>query len=90
MRGAGDFDPERVEEIAAALTGGDWPANAAAIFVPDWLDDPERLNRFNRYVRTCVTPRQANRLPRMSLSSDLSEVLPLVQAPTLVLRPTGG
>lgn len=89
-RGAGDYDPERVEEVAAALTGSDWPATTAAVFVPDWMDDTRRLNQFNRYVRTCVTPRQANRLLRMSLSSDLSEVLPLVQAPTLVLAPNRG
>ena len=90
VQGAADFDPERIEEVVAALTGGDWPANTAAVFVPDWTDDPERLDRFHRYVRTCVTPRQANRLLRMSLSSDLSEVLPLVQAPTLVLAPNRG
>ncbi len=89
-RGAGDYDPERIEEVAAALTGSDWPATTAAVFVPDWIDDTKRLNQFNRYVRTCVTPRQANRLLRMSLSSDLSEVLPLVQAPTLVLAPDRG
>jgi class 3 adenylate cyclase len=89
-RGAGDYDPEQIEEVVAALTGGDWPANTAPVFVPDWLDDPERLDRFHRYVRTCVTPRQANRLLRMSLSSDLYEVLPLVQAPTLVLAPDRG
>jgi class 3 adenylate cyclase len=90
VRGAGDFDPERVEEVVSALTSGDWPANTAPVFIPDWIDDAERLNRFNRYVRTCVTPRQANRLLRMSLSSDLSEILPLVQAPTLVLAPNRG
>lgn len=90
VRGAGDFDPERVEEVAAALTGSDWPASTAPVFVPDWIDDAERLERYHRYVRTCVTPRQANRLLRMSLSSDLSEVLPLVQAPALVLAPDRG
>jgi class 3 adenylate cyclase len=90
VRGAGDFDPERVEEVVEALTGGDWPTNTAPVFVPDWLDDAERLERFHRYVRTCVTPRQGNRLLRMSMSSDLSEVLPLVQAPTLVLAPNRG
>jgi class 3 adenylate cyclase len=38
-------------------------------------------------VRTAVTPRQAERLLRMSLTSDVSDVVPLVQAPLLALHP---
>ena len=41
----------------------------------------------NRYFQTTLTPRQGARLLRMSLTSDISDVLPLVQAPTLVLHP---
>ena len=60
------------------------------MFAPEWADDPMRRDRLIRYVRTSVTPRQARRLLKMSASSDLSEVLPLVQAPTLVLAPKDG
>ena len=49
--------------------------------------DPVRRERFTRYIQTAVTPRQGARLLRMSLTSDISEALPLVQAPTLVIYP---
>jgi class 3 adenylate cyclase len=64
-----------------------WPGPLPELYAPRWAADPVRLDRFTRYIQTASTPRQAARLLRMSLSSDISEALPLVQAPTLVLHP---
>ena len=65
----------------------DWPGPLPELYAPTWADDPVRIDRFKRYMQTAVTPRQGARLLRMSLTSDISEALPLVQTPTLVIHP---
>jgi class 3 adenylate cyclase len=85
-RGAVDA-PEIADNIVRSLVDLDWPAGIVAMWAPEWSKDPVRRDRLTRYIRTSVTPRQAARLLQLSLTSDISEVLPLVQAPTLVLRP---
>jgi class 3 adenylate cyclase len=86
-RGGAAAAPEVAEAVSHSLVGLEWPVSIMPLWVPDWMDDPVRLERATRYVRTSVTPRQARRLFEMSLRSDLTGVLPLVQAPTLVLWP---
>jgi class 3 adenylate cyclase len=51
------------------------------------MDDPVRRNLLMRYVKSALTPRQGARLLRMSLTSDISKALPLVQSPTLTIHP---
>ncbi|HEU4802759.1 MAG TPA: adenylate/guanylate cyclase domain-containing protein [Solirubrobacterales bacterium] len=88
VRSAAAAAPEAGERLAASLSDlTDYPNPMVDIFTPDWADDPVRRRRLARYIRTASTPRQARRLLGMSLSSDVAEVLPLVQAPTLVLFP---
>lgn len=88
VRGAGVGNPEFTGLVTDALTDlRDWPYSIARVFAPDWADDPVRLERLSRYIRTSSTPRQAERLLRMSMTSDIGDVLPHVQAPTLVVRP---
>ncbi|MBK5109822.1 MAG: adenylate/guanylate cyclase domain-containing protein [Thermoleophilia bacterium] len=84
---AGDAPPEIAEKIARAISDPDYPEGVVDIFAPEWAGDPERRDRLIRYLRTSATPRQAERVFRMSTSSDVSDVLPLVQAPTLVIGP---
>ena len=72
-------------QAIAELT--DWPGRMIDLYAPQWANDPVRARRFNRYVQSAATPRQAARLLRMSLKSDISQALPLVQAPTLVIHP---
>lgn len=81
--------PEVAAAVAESFAGLDWPRDIMHLWVPNWIDDPVRLDRAERYARTSVTPRQVRRLFEMSLRSDLREVLPLVQAPTLVFWPEG-
>lgn len=86
---ARDAQPGLVEGLARAIADPDWPEGVVDMFAPEWADDPERRDRLVRYVRTSATPRQAERLFRMSISTEITDVLPLVQAPTLVIGPQG-
>ncbi|MCU0314482.1 MAG: adenylate/guanylate cyclase domain-containing protein [Solirubrobacteraceae bacterium] len=88
VRGAAAEHRELAEGTASGLADlATWPYPVAHLFAPDWAADPVRLEQLARYIRTCATPRQAERLLRMSLGSDIGEVLPHVQAPTLVIHP---
>jgi class 3 adenylate cyclase len=51
------------------------------------MGDPVRADRLERSMQSTVTPLQAQRFIRMTLASDVTSVLPFVQAPTLVLHP---
>ncbi len=88
VRGVVAGRPELAEAFVAGLADlREWPYAIAHIFAPEWAGDPVRLERLARYIRTSTTPRQAQRLLRLSLTSDIGDVLPYVQAPTLVLHP---
>jgi class 3 adenylate cyclase len=87
-RGGAASSPELVDVATRSLANlSDYPGQLAAFYAPQWAADPARRDRLAHYIQTCVTPRQAARLLRMSLSSDIGDVLPLVQAPTLALHP---
>jgi len=88
-RGGAASSPELAESVEQTLAEPtDWPGSQlVSLYVPEWADDPVRMDRLRRYFQTTVTPRQGARLLRMSLTSDISDALPLVQAPTLVLHP---
>src|SRR5262245_14970686 len=87
VRGAAS-SPEVAESVAQSLAQTpDWPGpQLVSLFAPDWAGDPVRAARLRRYLQTSATPRQAARLLRMSLTTDIGDVLPLVQTPTLVLH----
>ena len=87
-RGAAVSSPELAESAAKAIAElTDWPGPLTELYAPQWAADPARFGRLKRYFQTAVTPRQGARLLRMSLTSDISEALPLVQAPTLTIFP---
>jgi hypothetical protein len=75
------------EMVVRSFADASWPGAPVQIWAPAWAADPVRRDRPARYFRTSATPRQAERLLRLSLTSDISDVLPLVQAPTPALRP---
>lgn len=72
---------ESLAEIA------DWPDRMIGAFAPAWAADPIQSDRVRRYFQSSVSPTQGARLWRISRMSDIGDVLPLVQAPTLVLHP---
>ena len=86
-RGSAVASPEVADEIAAAVAEMTWPDAMIDVWAPSLVSDPARRSRVARYIRTAATPIQVQRLLRLSLTSNVAEVLPLVQAPTLVLRP---
>ena len=88
-RGAIVDAPEIAEAVASDIADATWPDALLPTWAPAWAADPERRDRLARYIRTSATPRQAGRLLRMSMVSDVSDVLPLVQTPTLVIHPAG-
>ncbi len=63
-------------------------APLARFFAPGYAADPARAKRLERGLQSTLTPFQVGRLLEMSLVSDVTEVLPLVQAPALVLHPS--
>jgi len=80
--------PEFAASVTAALASlDDYPGPLALASAPQWAHDPVRSRRLISYFQTCSTPRQTERILRMAFTSDISDALPLVQAPTLVLFP---
>jgi len=87
-RGAASTSPILAENAAQAIAGlTDWPGPLVEVYTPQWATDPVRNTRTRRYFQSVASPIQAARLLRMSLTSDISQALPLVQAPTLALYP---
>jgi class 3 adenylate cyclase len=78
--------PDFAAELARDIETLDWPGATVDIWAPEWASDPVRSDLLRRYIQTSATPRQGRRLIQMSMTSDVTDVLPLVQAPTLVLR----
>ncbi len=88
VRGTAASAPEFAAEAARGITEIDsFPGAMIPLYAPRAATDPALRERLGQYIRSSVTPRQAERLLRLSLTSDISEALPLVQAPTLVLHP---
>ncbi len=84
----GVISPELAESAAYAITElTDFPGSLPELYAPQWAADPVRNDRIKRYMQTSVTPRQAARLIRLALASNISGALPLIQVPTLVLHP---
>lgn len=86
VRGGAVESSHSADAVARSFADLDWPGDLMDIWAPQWAADPIRRDRMMRFVRTATTPRQAERLVRLSFTSNVSEVLPLIQAPTLVLH----
>lgn len=88
VRGSAAASPVLTDASADSLSDiTDWPDGMIAAFAPAWAADPTRRDRVRRYFQSSVSPMQGVRLWRVSRMSDIGDVLPLVQAPTLVLHP---
>jgi class 3 adenylate cyclase len=77
------------EEIEAALAEFDrlWGSDElAALLVPSRAGDARFLRWFAKWQRASVGPRVAQLLLRAMLQADVRPILPLVQAPTLILH----
>jgi class 3 adenylate cyclase len=79
-------DEELTSAATRAAADGELPVSAAML-APRYAADLVRADRLERSMQSTVTPLQAKRFMRMTLASDVTAILPLVQAPTLVLHP---
>jgi len=79
-------DEELTSAVTKAAADGELAASAGTL-APRYAADPVRADRLERSMQSTVTPLQAERFMRMTLASDVTAILPLVQAPTLVLHP---
>jgi class 3 adenylate cyclase len=82
-------DPATVEAVVAQFDEL-WGSDAmAALLVPSRAGDARFASWFAKWQRAGVSPRVAQRLLRTLAEIDVRPVLPLVQAPTLVLHRRG-
>lgn len=66
-----------------------WIVRNARWMGPTMLDDPDELEHWITYTRLAASPSSAEMVMRNSKDTDIRLVLPVVQAPTLVLHRTG-
>jgi pimeloyl-ACP methyl ester carboxylesterase len=78
-----DAAEEALNELLAPL----WGQGASIdIFAPSYADDPQAREFQARYERQAASPIRVQRFFEMFLDLDVRDVLPLIQAPTLVLH----
>ena len=66
-----------------------WVVRNARWMGPSMLDDPDELEHWITYIRFSAGPSSAESVMRQDKDTDVRRVLPVVQAPTLVLHRTG-
>lgn len=66
-----------------------WVVRNARWMGPSMLEDPNELERWIAYTRVSASPSSAEAVMRNTVDTDIRDVLPLVQAPALVLHRTG-
>jgi pimeloyl-ACP methyl ester carboxylesterase len=81
---------DAILEAAAEFTAPTWGTGAnAEVFAPSLAADPAMVDWWGRMERLAASPGMMTQLFMMFLDIDVRAVLPLVQAPTLVLHRTG-
>ena len=79
--------PEFAEEIASQFEESWGTGEVLLDMVPSRADDPEFANWAARLMRATTTPSSVRRYMDGVIRSDVREILPTVDAPTLVLHP---
>lgn len=88
----GSFARARQERIAAFLAYIDqaWgTGGSAAFFAPSRANDPAFQRWWGRFERLGASPAAATALVRMNGQIDVSDILPTIRVPTLVIHRTG-
>ncbi|MFC6490848.1 alpha/beta fold hydrolase [Nitratireductor sp. GCM10026969] len=81
--------PESLQELFDYIRT-DWgTGKSLPRFAPSAADDPALQQWWGKFERLGATPGTAIALMRMNSKIDISEILPAIQAPTLVLHRTG-
>jgi class 3 adenylate cyclase/pimeloyl-ACP methyl ester carboxylesterase len=81
------------EEWLASIKAGwgtrQWVVRNARWMGPGMLESPDELEHWISYTRVSASPSSAEAVMRNSSNTDIREILPIVQTPTLVLHRTG-
>jgi class 3 adenylate cyclase len=78
---------EAVLEAELELMAPFWgKGTSIEIFSPSLADDPIAREHMGRLERQAASPMRVEQLLRMFLDTDVRDVLPLIQAPTLILQ----
>jgi class 3 adenylate cyclase/pimeloyl-ACP methyl ester carboxylesterase len=82
------LQPDAINAMVQMIAEG-WGTNdVTRIANPSVLDDLDLTRRISRMIRSSATPKTAAAQYAVTLRSDLRQVLPLVQLPTLVMHST--
>jgi class 3 adenylate cyclase/alpha-beta hydrolase superfamily lysophospholipase len=84
--GVPDEDADATLEVVRALWG---TTDLVRLTAPGLNDDEASLRAFARAMRASATPRTAEAQYRYAMSVDVRDMLPLIQAPTLVIHNKG-
>ena len=69
------------------LIGREWGTGVTAkVFAPSIAHDDRQVEAWGRFERLAVSPGAARALIHMSMTTDVRDVLPVIQVPTLVLH----
>ena len=87
VRVAGSRDEQQafLRRIRTGWGSREWIENAAKTNHPSLADDPEFMRWFAKVVRISASPGAAVEFLRTVVEADVSEVLPVIRVPTLVL-----
>ena len=81
---------EDMREWFERVSRNAWPAEElASLYGPSHADDPEFLRFLARWVRTSAGPTMTRRLMALSVAFDVTDALPSIRVPALILHRTG-
>ncbi len=82
-----DGHPPTVIDAFLGFLGEVWgrPFPKVGILAPEMADDPKHIARYSRLERLTATPEEAVEIQRRALDFDVSDLLPEVRCPTLVV-----
>lgn len=87
--GAGIHRPEVVQMLREMIER-DWGTAAMLpLFAPSLAEDKGFAEWWSRYMRACASPRVAAQFLESALLVDVTDVLPTIRVPTLVVHRTG-
>lgn len=86
VTGSRYWDPARLAELEQLMAAGWGTGRYAAQYVPSLAGDARFQRWLARFERSTASPGMARRLLHLGVGTDLRDLLPSVQAPTLVIH----
>lgn len=86
VTGSRHWNPGRLAELEQLMEAGWGTGRYAGIYTPSLAGDARFQRWLARFARSVASPGMARRLLHFAVGTDLRELLPSVQAPTLVIH----